>query len=235
MLSRFITLLAILALFAAPQVRSQAASDLQARVAELRESAAKNKQALAQYTWKETVKIILNGEEKKTQHFQVRQGPDGKPIKTSLDAPAQQDASPQGGRLKQRIVEKKKEEYKDYADQMKELAQHYIPPDKDDIQAAYARGDISILPGGVVPDQLPLVIHNYYKPGDSVTLRLDKPSKQLQAISVATYMDDRKDVMNLMVSFGKLPDGPNHVSTLTIEGVAKKLTVSTTNSDYTKL
>lgn len=61
---------------------------MQARVAELKESSAKNNASLVQYTWKEAVKIILNGEEKKTEHFQVRQGPDGKPIKTSLDASA---------------------------------------------------------------------------------------------------------------------------------------------------
>lgn len=61
------------------QLRAQ--GDLQAQVAELKESAAKNKEALAQYSWQETVKIILKGEEKKTEHFEVRQGPDGNPSK----------------------------------------------------------------------------------------------------------------------------------------------------------
>ncbi|MGB7464778.1 MAG: hypothetical protein WBW14_17925, partial [Candidatus Acidiferrum sp.] len=44
----------------------------------------------------------------------MRVGPDGKQQKTSLDPPA--NAQPEGGRLKKRVVEKKKEEYKDYAD-----------------------------------------------------------------------------------------------------------------------
>src|SRR5580704_19369085 len=52
------------------QLRAQ--GDLQAQVAELKESTAKNKEALAQYSWQETVKIILKGEEKKTEHFEVR-------------------------------------------------------------------------------------------------------------------------------------------------------------------
>src|SRR5215467_3245908 len=72
---------------------------------------AQNPQALAQYTWVEQVTISLKGEQKKQEHFQVRVGPDGKQQKTSLDPPA--NAQPEGGRLKKRIVEKKKEEYKD--------------------------------------------------------------------------------------------------------------------------
>jgi hypothetical protein len=214
-----------------------AGGDLQARVAELKESMAKNKANLAQYTWKETVKIILKGEEKKTEHFQVHQGPDGKPVKTSLDPAeaAQQASGGRGGRLKEHVVEKKKEEYKEYADKMKELAQHYVPPDKDAIQDAVQKGNISIVPGDDVPGEVKLVIHNYYKNGDSVTLRFDKNQKQLAAISIASYMDNPQDAMNLMVAFGKLPDGTNHVSTTTIEGVSKQLTVNTTNSDYQKM
>jgi alkylated DNA repair dioxygenase AlkB len=214
-----------------------AGGDLQARVGELKESMAKNKAALAQYTWKETVKIILKGEEKKTENFQVHQGPDGKPVKTPLDpAPAAQQASGgRGGRLKEHVVEKKKEEYKEYADKMKELAQHYVPPDKEAIQEAVQKGNVSIAPGGDVPGEVNLVIHNYYKDGDSVTLRFDKNQKQLAAISIASYMDDPKDAMNLTVAFAKLPDGTNHVSTTTIEGVSKQLTVNTTNSDYQKM
>jgi hypothetical protein len=214
------------------ELRAQGAPDLQARVAELKESTARNKQALAQYTWQETVRISLKGEEKKVEHFEVRQGPDGKPVKTPIDAPqaAQQNS---GGRLRQRIVEKKKEEYKDYADQMKELAQHYVPPDKDAIQAAYASQNISLTPGP--GGEVKLVIKNYYKPGDTVTLAINKEQKQLQSITINTYMDNPQDAMNLTVSFDRLPDGTNHVSTATIEGVSKQLTVNTSNSDYQKL
>jgi len=39
--------------------------DLQQRVAEVRESSAKNKQALASYSWTETITISLKGEQKK--------------------------------------------------------------------------------------------------------------------------------------------------------------------------
>ena len=232
-LSPFVVLVYPLAFaLAALPIHAQGAEDLKARVTELKESMASNKQALAQYTWEETVKISLKGEEKKTEHFEVRQGPDGKPIKTSLD-PAAPPPQQQGGRLKQHIVEKKKEEYKEYADQMKELAQHYLPPDKDAIQSAYAKGNITLTPDP--SGDVKLVIKDYYKPGDTMTLRIDKAQKQLQAISIASYMDNPQDAMNLTVGFGRLPDGTNHIATTIIDGVSKQLTVNITNSDYRKM
>jgi hypothetical protein len=148
--SASLTVLGLAVTFSASQPRGQGATDIQTRVAELKESMAANKAALATYTWEETVKIILKGEEKKTEHFEVRQSPDGKPIKTSLD-PALPPQQVSGGRLKKCIVEKKKEEYKDYADNMKELAGHYIPPDKDAIQAAYPKVTSQLFPVAARP------------------------------------------------------------------------------------
>jgi hypothetical protein len=212
-----------------PHVRAQG-QELQQRVAEMKEASVKNKQALAQYTWNEQVTISLKGEEKKQEHFQVRLGPDGKPQKTSLDPPA--DTTESGGRLKRHIVAKKKEEYKEYADQMKTLAQQYVPPDKDLLQQAYQQGNITLgtVPG--VPDQLKLVIHNYLKPQDSVTLIFDKTQKELLEVQIASYMDDPKDAMNLTVQFSRLPDGINHISRLVIDGVSKNLNVAIQNSNY---
>ena len=208
--------------------------ELQQRVADIKQSAAKNKQSLAQYTWAEQVTISLKGEQKKQQHFQVRLGPDGKPQKTSLDPP-EAAPQPQGGRLKQRVVAKKKEEYKEYADQMKELAQQYVPPDKDKLQQAYEQGNITLGPSGGAPNELQLVIRNYLKPQDSMTLVFDKAQKELLRLQVASYMDDPKDAMNLTVQFSRLPDGTNHVSNLVIDGVSKQLNVAIQNSNYSHL
>ena len=206
--------------------------ELQERVAELKESMAKNKMSLAQYTWVEQVNISLKGELKKQEHFQVRLGPDGKPQKTSLDPPAE---PPSGGRLKKHIVEKKKEEYKEYAEGMKALAQQYVPPDKEMIQQAYASGNISIIPGGGLPSEVKLVFHNFVKPQDSMTLIFDKAQKQLLSLQIASYMDDPKDAMTLTVQFSRLPDGTNHVSNVTMDGVSKQLNIATQNSTYQHL
>ena len=209
--------------------------DMQARVGELKDSAAKNKEALAKYTWTEHVTISLSGKERKQERFQVRMGSDGKPIKTPIDAPGQ-DQSARGGRLRQRIVEKKKEEFEDYAQSMKDLAQQYIPPQKDLIQDAYSKGNISITPGaGGQQGRIQFLIHDYIRKSDSVTIIFDKDQKQLVSISIHSWIDDPTDIMNLSVRFDKLPDGTSHASGSTVEGVRKHLTVVTANDNYRKL
>ena len=218
-----------------PLLRAQA-GESQQRLADLKDSAAKNKAEIAHYTWTETVTISLKGEQKKVQHYQVIIGPDGKPVKTSTDpAPQAQDSgSARGGRFKQRIVEKKKEEYEDYAEQMKNLAAQYLPPEKDLIQAAYAKGNVSFAPTPGIPAQIKIVIHSYYKPNDSVTILFDKTQKLIQSISIASYLSDPSDVMNLDVVFERIPAGPSHVATVRIDGVSKQLLLVTQNSNYVK-
>jgi hypothetical protein len=229
-----ITLLTLLGILAGAGFFDHASAqnpELQQRVADVKEASAKNKQAMMSYTWVEVITISLKGEQKKQEHFQVRLGPDGKPQKTSLDPPAEASA-PSGGRLKKHVVEKKKEEYKDYADQMKALAQQYVPPDKDLLQQAYAQGNITLGPTAGAPDQVQLVIHNYLKQGDSMTLVFDKARKALASIQIASYMSDTKDAMNLTVQFSALPDGTNHISNMVLDGVSKQLNIAIANSNY---
>jgi hypothetical protein len=213
--------------------------EVQQRVAQIKEASARNKQALAQYTWVEQVTISLKGEEKKQEHFQVRLGPDLKPQKTSLDPPNDASSSSQGGRLKRHVVAKKvakkKEEYKEYADQMKALAQQYVPPDRDLLQQAASRGDITL---GTTPgagNNVQLVVHNYLKPNDSLTMVFDKTQKQLVSVQIASYMDDPKDAMNVTAQFSSLPDGTSHVSNVMVDGVSKKLNIAIQNSQYQHL
>jgi hypothetical protein len=226
-----ITLLAPLVLVAGSVfIRSANAQnpELQQHVADVEETMAKNKQALASYTWNEQVTISLKGEEKKQEHFQVRLGPDLKPEKTSLDAPPE---PPSGGRLKRHVVAKKTEEYQEYANQMKGLAQQYVPPDKELLQKAFAQGNIVMGPAGA-PNEIQLIIHNYLKPQDSMTLVFDKAQKELLRVQITSYMDDPKDAMNLTVQFSRLPDGTNHVSNLVIDGVSKQLNIAIQNANY---
>jgi hypothetical protein len=211
--------------------------ELQQRVAEIKQSAAKNKQALAQYTWVEQMTISLKGEQKKVENFQARLGPDGKTQKTSLDPPAAPPAEEGGrrGRLKEKVVAKKKEEYKDYAEQMKALAEQYVPPDGALMQQAYEKGAITLGPAAGAPNALQLIIRNYLKPQDSLTLVFDKAQKQLLQVQIASYMDDPSDAMNVTVQFTALPDGTNHVSNLMIDGVKKQLKIAVQNSNYQHL
>jgi len=207
-------------------------AEMQQRIEEMKLAAAQNKQALAQYTWLETLTITLKGEQKGVERSEVRMGPDGQPEKTPLGVSGTEDAG--GGRLKRRIVAKKKEEYKDYAQRIKSLIQRYVPPDRDKLADAYQSGNILMGPqaGGA---QYRLVISNYVKPGDKMTLVIDKAQKQIVSLSIATYLDNPQDAVNVNAQFASIPGGPNHVSQETIDGVSKQLRIDILNSEYRKI
>ena len=205
--------------------------ELQQRIAEIKQASAANKQALAHYTWQEQQTTSIKGEVKKQQVFQVRVGPDGKQQKTPIGGSQAAPPPPSGGRLKQHIVEKKTAEFKDYGEQIADLAKQYTQPDPGRLQAAFQAGNVSLQPGGG-EGEVKLVIKNYIKPNDSVTLVFSKQQKAIQSVQVSSYLDDPKDAVTIAAHFAKLPDGTNHVSGTQINGVSKQLTVVTQNSNY---
>lgn len=215
-------------------------SELQERMAQLKESTAQNKQKLAQYTYVEQVTISLKGEEKKQEKYQVKTGPDGKPVKTPINsspapATASQNSGGRGGRLKEHVVEKKKEEYKDYADRMKALMQRYVPPDKELLQQAVQNHNVKLDPVAGSSSQVKLVFHDYVKPKDSMTLIFDKEQKQVVGLQIASYLDDPSDAVNLAVKMARLPDGVSHVDSVVLDGVSKQIKVAIQNSNYQHL
>ena len=148
--------------------------ELQQKLAEVKAASAANKQALAHYTWQEQQTTSIKGDVKKQQVFQVRVGPDGQQQKTQIGG--SQAAPPSGGRLKQHVVEKKTAEFKDYGEQIADLAKQYTQPDPQRLQAALQAGNISLVPGGG-EGEIKLVIKNYVKPGDSLTLVFNRQQK----------------------------------------------------------
>jgi hypothetical protein len=204
--------------------------ELQQRLGEIKQASAANKAALAHYTWQEQQTTSIKGDVKKQQVFQVSVGPDGQQQKTQIGG-SQAAPPPSGGRLKQHIVEKKTAEFKDYGEQIAEMAKQYTQPDPGRLQAAFQAGNVSLQPGGG-EGLLTLVIKNYVKPNDSVTLVFNRQLKAIESIRVASYLDDPKDAVTIAAQFAKLPDGTNHVASTQINGVSKQLTVVTQNSNY---
>jgi hypothetical protein len=233
MMAAVLTAVSIAGWLIAPKPAVSQNPQVQQHVSEIKEAAARNKEALAQYRWQEQETITIKGKVKKQDLFQVELGPDGKPLKIPM---AQDDSASSSARqhgLKRKITEKKTEEFKDYAQQIKELAQSYIQTDSGKLQHAYQQGNVSIVAGGASGD-VRLVIHNYMKPGDSVTFSLNRAQKDLQGIEVSSYLSDPKDAVALSAQFEQLPDGTNHISDMQVNGVSKQLTVSIKNFDYQK-
>jgi hypothetical protein len=118
---------------------------------------------------------------------------------------------------------------KEYMDRVGSLIQRYVPPDPQDMQAAFQSGKAALNPGAGE-----LAFTDYAKAGDKVTLTFDQASKKLRSFVVATYLDEPKDVVTLNVNFSSLPDGTNHVETTVLNATAKEIQVTKTNSGYNK-
>jgi cytochrome c1 len=223
------TILASVVLCAQPAIAQNAG--MQAKIAQVAEASKANKAALSHYNWQESVTTRIKGEVKKQQVFLVNIGPDGQQQKSEINAQPDQAS---GGPLKRHIVAKKKAEYKDYGEQIADLARQYTAPDPGRLQQAYQQGNISLQLGGG-ESMMTLNIKNYIKPGDSVTLVFNKAQKAIQSIRVASYLDDPKDAVTIAAQFAKLPNGINHVTGTQINGASKQLSVVTQNSNYQPL
>jgi hypothetical protein len=206
--------------------------ELQQKVAALKEQAAANKQRLHQYQWTETQQITLKGEQKPERVFQCSYGPNGQVQKVPMGAPPEQQQK--GGRLRQRVVEKKTDEMKDYMQQVQSLLSMYVPPNPELIQQAMQKHNVSI-DKTVGSSLTQLVFHNYAKDGDQMTIGFDSAAKKIATINVNTYMDDPKDAVTLAVQMASLPDGTNYAAQTVLNATAKQIQVTTSNSNYAKI
>ena len=130
------------------------------------------------------------------------------------------------------MIEKKKEEMKDYMDDVKGVLAMYVPPDPRKMQQAFQAGKVSINPAG---SMLNMVFTNYAQPGDQMTLSFDPAIKKIISLSVNTYMGQAKDAVTLQVQMAGLPDGTSYPQQTILNATAKNLVVKTTNSNYQKI
>jgi hypothetical protein len=209
----------------------QGSPELQQKLAAVKQSVAENQQKLHQYQWTETTQLTLNGDAKPPSQSMCQYGPDGTVQKTPLTPPP---SPPSGGRMKQRIIEKKKGEMQDYMGQVKTLLALYVPPNPQKMQQAFQAGKASLNPS---PDNstTSIVFKDYAQPGDQMTLTFSSATKKISTINVNTYMDEPKDTVTLAVQFASLPDSTNYVQQSVLNATAKKLVVTTTNSNYQKM
>lgn len=205
---------------------------LQQSLAEIKQALAANKQALTHYTWLEEQTIIVRGEVKKEELFQVRLGPDGKPQRVLTGSTP--SSPPTVGRMRRIIKRNMTREYEEYAKQIGALAQSYAQSDPQRLQQAYEHGNVTSGPTDV-PGGVRLAIANYVKPNDSVVIVFNRPQKMIVSIHISSYLSDPSDAVEISAQFSKLPDGVTCPSGAIVNGVSKQLTVHVQYSDYTTL
>jgi hypothetical protein len=227
-ISRRLMMISAMALAASFALTAQNMELLQ-KLAAVKQAAAENKQKLRQYQWTETTQLTLKGDAKPPSQKMCQYGPDGQVQKTPIGPPPQQ---PSGGRLKQRVIEKKTAEMQEYMEEVKGLLSMYVPPDAQNMERAYQAGNVSLNPAGGAVN---LIFTNYAQPGDRMTLTFDPATKKVTSLNVNTYMGQAKDAVTLQVQMASLPDGANYAQQTILNASAKQLVVTTTNSNYRKL
>ena len=198
---------------------------------QIQQSIAANQQRLAHYTWQEQQTVSLKGEVKSQTLYQVQMGPNGRPQKTQLSAPPPPS---EGRRMKERIIEKKEGELKDYAQQISALVHSYVPPNPQKMQQAFQQGSGSLSRAGAGTVQL--AFPNYNMQGDSMKLIINTADKGIQSVDVSSYLNnDPKDAVTFTAQFSKLPDGTNYMSSATVNGEKEHLTIQIQNMNYQPL
>lgn len=219
---------------AQPPAGGNAAGEAQEAVAFLSQSVTQNQQNLHRYQWIETTQIILKGEAKPPKQNICSYDPQGQVQKVPIVDSEPEEQSGRNGRLRQRIVEKKTDEMQQYMQQVKNVIALYVPPNSQGIQQAFKAGNVFVnkTPG---TDFTLLILKNYAQSGDQMILSFDTQAMKIQQIRVNTYLTDPSDAVSMTVRFASLPDGTNYSQQTVLDATAKKIQVTTTNSNYQQL
>jgi hypothetical protein len=234
---RLVAAVASTTLLAAAPGQQQGGNAPTERVAALKAAMAASQKQLRQYEWIETTIVSVKGEEKSRKQQRCYYGADGMLQKTPIESGEQAQESGgrrRGGRVRQTIVENKKEEIQDYMERAAALVHHYVPPAADRLDAAKAAGTVAIrpAPGG---ESIGLEIGDYLKAGDRLTIDVRPADTRLLALNVASYLDAPDDRVTLGVRFDALPDGTIYAAQSTLDAPAKHVRVVVQNSGYRPL
>ena len=206
-------------------------------VAGLKQNLAESQKRLRQYEWIETTAISLKGEEKSRKQQRVYYGADGTLTKLPMgSAPAATPAEPagrRGGRVKERVVENKKDEMQEYMERAAALIHKYVPPSAALIQKAKDEGKLQV--GPAQPGTVRAAFRDFVQAGDSMAIDVDVKALLLNALTVATYLDKAEDAVTLDVRFGTLADGTSYSAKTTFEAKAKNIQVVIENTGHRPL
>ena len=206
-------------------------------VATLKQNLEESQKRLRQYEWVETTVISLKGEEKARKQQRAYWGADGKLTKLPIGAPAPAAApsarGARGGRLKEAIVENKKDEMQEYMERAVTLIQKYVPPNPALVQKAKDGGKMVMRPPA--QGKVRVEFTDFVQPSDLLAIDVDAAAARLGAISVATYLDKREDAVTLDVKFATLTDGTSYSASTTLDAKAKNIVVVITNSGHRPL
>jgi hypothetical protein len=214
------------------QTPTQQPEIMQQKIQQMQQSAVRNEQQLQTYQWIESTTLTIDGKSRPPTQSTCRYSADGTVLKTPLGSSAQQGMSaPMRGPMKH-IVEEKIQKIQVEVGQIQALTQLYLPFDQATLKQVLRTGKVAFEHDGTKGDAV--ILNDYAKPGDQVRLALNRTTMQVNRISIRTYFDKPDNGMTVDVNFGVLPDGTAYPALTSIQAPSKKLSIATTNSDFSK-
>jgi regulatory protein YycI of two-component signal transduction system YycFG len=151
--------------------------------------------------------------------------------KTLLSEQPSADAQPSGGRLKRRVVAKKKGEFKEMMEEIAALVKSYSELPHERLQASLKQG-VFTLGQGDMQGAIQIQMHNVVQPGDSLTLWIDKTAMLFRRIAIATTYEGSP--VTATADYSTLPTGEVYMAQTILNYPKKEVVVEIDNLNFTK-
>jgi hypothetical protein len=192
-----------------------------------------NHAALREYSWKSRTALKLAGEVKQVRLEDVRYAFDGQLQKTVIGGgPVAEDGPGRGGpvgRVKARVIARKKAELKDMLAELAALGESYAHASPERVKSFAARATISkgqgLETGSVRVQGRDLLVS-----GDEMTAWIDPVSHALRRVSIATTYDAHP--ITIVVDYRTLDTGLTYAARSALAYPAKSIEVIVDTFDY---
>jgi hypothetical protein len=199
-----------------------------------------NKAALREYTWKRRTELKLKGESKKVTMEQVRYDVDGKLQKTPIGGgpeppPQEQPAGRRGrrgGRVKEKVIENKKEEFAELMQNLGALVASYGQLPQDKLQA-FAKNATTGKGEGAQAGTVRIQGDNVLVDGDSMSIWIDPTSSMMRRVEIATSLE--KKPVSAVSEYRSLDNGPTYQARSVLTYPEKQIELTVENFEYQRV
>jgi len=190
-----------------------------------------NAQALKSFSHQQRMQLQLKGDTKKVTLSQITYDMNGDQLKTQLSEEPPVDAEPSGGRIKQRIVARKKGEFKDMMEEIDALVKSYTELPHQQLQASLKQATFSQGEGDMA-GSVQILMRNVIQSGDSMTIWIDRTAMLYRRAVIATTYEGNP--VTTTANYAMLPSGQVYMAQAILSYPKKEVVVEIDNSNYQK-
>jgi len=189
----------------------------------------RNAQALKAFSYQQRMQLQVKGETKKVTLNQMNYDINGNQQKTLLSEQPGAESQPTGGRLKRRIVAKKKGEFKEMMEEIAALVKSYTELPPEQLQAALKQASFS--PGeGDMAGSVQITMRNVLHSGDSMTIWIDRTAMLYRRAVIATAYEGNP--VTTTANYAMLPGGQVYMGQAILNYPKKQVVVEIDNLNY---